>query len=96
LINNAVVATILLVAPFILAILSYKHLTNDNTFRCLYDASPINTYDALWDNVITSSASGNIVTNTNTNKSFCTIQAANDVGNVEWTLEVSSGTYTEK
>ncbi len=71
---------------------------NDNTLGASYDPSPNNNYSAFWDNIISTGAGGNIVTNTNTGETFCSLQSAIDdaetlAGHV---LEVGSGTYNEQ
>src|SRR5690606_4412387 len=71
---------------------------NDNTLGTSYDASANNTYDIIWDNVSTGSVSGNVVTNTTTDDSFCSIQGAiNDVTTLAGhTLEIGAGSYSEQ
>jgi len=71
---------------------------NDNTLGAAYDNTADNSYDAFWDNLVTTGLNGNVVTNLTTGESFCTIQSAIDApltvaGN---TISVGPGTYNEK
>ncbi len=70
---------------------------NDNTLGASYDPGPNNSYDAFWDNLITTGTGGKVVTNLNTGLKYCTIQSAiNDPltlsGHV---IEAAPGTYNE-
>lgn len=70
---------------------------NDNTLGTSYDSSPNNSYDAFWDNLITTGPGGNVVTNLNTSYSYCSIQSAIDASATTngHTLQVNPGTYNE-
>jgi hypothetical protein len=70
---------------------------NDNTLGASYDASGDNTYDAIWDNMITTGTGGNVVTNTTTSETFCSIQAAIDAASTlsGHVISVGAGTYNE-
>jgi len=55
------------------------------------------SYDAYWDNLVTTGSNGNVVTNLNTGQTFCSIQAAIDAsatlaGHI---ISVGPGTYNE-
>lgn len=73
---------------------------NDNTLSpsTMQDlSSSTNSYDALWDNIVATAANGNVVTNSSSGLSFCTIGAAiSDANTVNGnTLVVGAGTYNE-
>lgn len=70
---------------------------NDVNLGSSYDPGPNNSYDAFWDNLITTGTGGNVVTNINTGLSYCTIQSAIDDANTTngHTIQVGDGTYNE-
>ncbi|MBS1645546.1 MAG: right-handed parallel beta-helix repeat-containing protein, partial [Bacteroidetes bacterium] len=72
---------------------------NDNTLPSAQQdlSSSTNSYDALWDNIMATAADGNVVTNSSTGLSFCTIGSAiGDASTVNGnTLVVGPGTYSE-
>ncbi len=55
------------------------------------------SYDAYWDNVVTTGTGGNVVTNNNTGQTFCSIQAAiNSAATLDGhTIQVGPGVYNE-
>ncbi len=97
LINNVVVATYPSGGSVYFGdIILQAYNFNDNTLGVSYDPTIDNTYDALWDNLVTTGVGGSIVTNVNSTETFCSIQDAIDdpqtVGSN--TLAIKSGTYS--
>ncbi len=78
-VNGATVATIASAGAIYYGnIIMQAYNFNDNTLGASYDPSANNNYDAFWDNLITTGINGNVVTNTNTGETFCSIQSAID------------------
>jgi hypothetical protein len=96
LVNNAVVGTISASgSTYFGNIIMQAYNFNDPTLPLINQST--DSYDAYWDNLITTGTGGNLVTNVNTGLSYCSIQAAIDDpltvnGN---TIVVSAGTYNE-
>ena len=96
LINNVVVGTYPSVGSVYFGdIIMQAYNFNDNTLGASYDAGPNNSYDALWDNLITASGSTNLVTNVTTGDNYCSIQSAVDSASPGDEITASAGTYTE-
>ncbi|MBK8633761.1 MAG: right-handed parallel beta-helix repeat-containing protein [Saprospiraceae bacterium] len=98
LINNVVVGVAAASDPAYMGdVMLQAYNFNDNSLGVSYDSSSDNSYESIWDNVITTGNGGNVVTNFNTGLTYCSIQAAiNDANTINGhTLVISSGTYNE-
>jgi len=96
LVNNNVVATISSYGTkYFGDIMIQAYNFNDPTLATAQQST--DSYDAYWDNLITTGTNGNVVTNLTTGQTFCSIQTAIDApltvnGN---TLSVGPGLYAE-
>ena len=54
------------------------------------------SYDAFWDNLITTGTDGKIVTNLNSGLKYCTIQSALNAATANDVIEVGAGIYNER
>ncbi|MDZ4793754.1 MAG: T9SS type A sorting domain-containing protein [Bacteroidota bacterium] len=96
LVNNIVVGTIASGGSTYLGdIIMQAYNFNDPTLLAINQSA--DSYDAYWDNLITSTTNGNVVINTNTNEYFCSIQSAINATNTlnGHTITVGAGTYAE-
>jgi len=98
LINNSVVGTLPSNnSTYFGNIIMQAYNFNDSNLGISYDAGPNNSYDAFWDNLVTGGTGGNLVTNTNTGLTYCSIQSAlNDPLTLNsHIITVAPGTYAE-
>jgi hypothetical protein len=98
LIDGSVVGVVALpTAVYFGEIIMQAYNFNDSALGASHDPGPNNSYDAFWDNLITSGPDGNTVTNVDSGILYCSIQSAiNDPLTLNGhTLLVSPGTFSE-
>lgn len=96
LVNNVVVASLpALGSTYFGNIIMQAYNFNDNSLGISYDPGPNNSYDAYWDNLITTGTGGKVVANITQNLKYCTIQAAIDAASTDDVIAVYPGNYYE-
>ena len=96
-VNGATVGTVASPASvYVGNVIMQAYNFNDNTLGSAYDPSADNSYDAFWDNIITTGTGGKVVTNINTGLTFCSIQSAVNAATAGDVISASAGTFDEQ